>query len=220
MGKNKNDLIPASTRTETALDMAAFVGSVIPWIGGPVSNVLSGISAGRKFTRIREVLEGLVEDLKEFKSKVSEEYVKTEDFEDLLEQTLKRAAEERIDEKRRIYRKFLIDAIEFPGEQYDEQLRFLRSFEKLQLDHLKIIHALSKEPDPNPNMTGSPKKTLRNRLPDMPENRIEELINQLNDMRLTNLTSLKVMMKGRGAENLRHFVTPYGQRFLKYITEA
>jgi len=220
MGEGKNDLIPASTRSETALDMAAFVGSAIPWIGGPVSNVLGGYSAGRKFARVREVLEGLVEDLKEFKSTVSEEYVKTEDFEDLLEQILKRAAKERVDEKRRIYRNFLIDAIEFPGEPYDEQVRLLRTFEELQLDHFRIIHALSREPDPKPNMMGSPNQTLRSRLPDMPENRIEELINQLNDMRLTNLTSLKVMMTGHGAENLRHSITPYGQRFLKYITEA
>jgi hypothetical protein len=146
--------------------------------------------------------------------------VKTEDFEDLLEQILKRAAQERVDEKRRIYRNFLSNAIESPGEQYDEQLRLLRTFEELQLDHLRIIHALSKDPNPNPNMMGSPNQTLRSRLPDMPQERIEEMVNQLNDMRLTNLTSLKVMMTGHGAENLQHSITQFGKRILKYIKEV
>jgi hypothetical protein len=51
--------------------------------------VLGGISSHRKLTRVREVLQGFAEDLRSFKSDVSEEYVKTEDFEELLEETLR-----------------------------------------------------------------------------------------------------------------------------------
>ena len=50
------ELSPISSNTETALDIAALVGSAVPWIGGPVSNVLGGISLGRKLKRVREVL--------------------------------------------------------------------------------------------------------------------------------------------------------------------
>jgi hypothetical protein len=220
MPENRKDLIPATTKTETALDVAAFVGSAVPWIGGPVSNVLSGMSLGRKFARVREVLEGLTSDLSDFKSEVSEKYVKTEDFEELLEQTLKRAADERNEEKRQIYRYFLTNAIESPGEPYDEQIRFLRTLEELQPDHLKVLRALSKPPDPDPGMMGSPDQTLRQRLPDLEGKRIEELITQLNDLRVTNMTSLKTMMTGRGAADLRHSITSYGQRFMQYIVET
>lgn len=220
MPEDSKDLIPATTKAETVLDVAAFVGSAVPWIGGPVSNVLSGMSSGRKFARVREVLEGLTSDLSDFKSEVSEEYVKTEDFEELLEQTLKRSADERNEEKRQIYRSFLTNAIESPGEPYDEQIRFLRTLEELQPDHLKVLRALSKTPDPDPGMMGSPNQTLRQRLPDLEEKRIEELITQLNDLRVTNMTSLKTMMTGRGAADLRHSITSYGQRFMQYIVEA
>lgn len=220
MPEDSKDLIPATTKAETVLDVAAFVGSAVPWIGGPVSNVLSGMSSGRKFARVREVLEGLISDLSDFKSQVSEEYVKTEDFQELLEQTLKRSADERNEEKRQIYRSFLTNAIESPGEPYDEQIRFLRSLEELQPDHLKVLRALSKTPDPDPGMMGSPNQTLRQRLPDLEEKRIEELITQLNDLRVTNMTSLKTMMTGRGAADLRHSITSYGQRFMQYIVEA
>ena len=220
MPEDSKDLIPATTKAETALDVAAFVGSAVPWIGGPVSNVLSGMSSGRKFARVREVLEGLTSDLSDFKSEVSEEYVKTEDFEELLEQTLRRSADERNQEKRQIYRSFLTNAIESPGEPYDEQIRFLRTLEELKPDHLKVLRALSKTPDPDPGMMGSPNQTLRQRLPELEEKRIEELITQLNDLRVTNMTSLKTMMTGRGAADLRHSITSYGQRFMQYIVEA
>jgi len=219
MPEDSKDLIQATTKAETVLDVAAFVGSAVPWIGGPVSNVLSGMSSGR-IARVREVLEGLISDLSDFKSEVSEEYGKTEDFEELLEQTLERSADERNEEKRQIYRSFLTNAIESPGEPYDEQIRFLRTLEELQPDHLKVLRALSKTPDPDPGMMGSPNQTLRQRLPDLEEKRIEELITQLNDLRVTNMTSLKTMMTGRGAADLRHSITSYGQRFMQYIVEA
>jgi hypothetical protein len=155
-----------------------------------------------------------------FKSEVSEKYVKTEDFEELLEQTLKRVADERNEEKREVYRVFITEAIESPGESYDEQIRFLRTLEELQPDHLRVLRALSQSPDPNPGMMGSPNQTLRRRLTELEEARISDLISQLNDLRVTNLTSLKVMMTGLGAEDLRHSITLYGQRLLRYIGEA
>ena len=219
MNDDHVQIVPA-TKAETALDIAAFVGSAIPWIGGPVSNVLSGLSLGRKLSRVREVLEGLTTELADFKAEASENYVKTEEFEELLEQTLKRVAEERNEEKRQIYRNFLTDAIESPGEPYDEQIRFLRILEELQPDHLRLLRALSQVPNTNPGMMGSPNQTLRRRLPEFGEDRITDLVAQLNDLRVTNLTSLKVMMTTQGAEDLRHSMTAYGKRFLSYIVTA
>lgn len=217
MGKKKDEIVTVETKTETVLDVASFVSSTVPWIGSPVSNVLSGISFGRKLNRVREVLEGLTVDLQNFKSEVSEEYVKTEEFEELLEKTLRMAAEEHNEEKRRIYREFLTDAVKSPIESYDEQLRFLRSLEELQSEHIFVIRALMEEPQATNAIMGSPGQTMARRLPEIPRDRIEELVNQLNDLRITNLTSMRVTMTGRGAEDLRHSITEYGKRFVKFI---
>ena len=219
MTDGQKDLVPASTKAETTLDIASFVGSAVPWIGGPVSNVLSGMSLGRKLGRVSEVLEGVASDLADFKSDVSEQYVRTEEFEDLLEQTLRRAGEERSEEKRRMYRAFLSGAIESPGEPYDEQIRMLRTFDELQPDHLRLLKALSKRPDREPGMIGSPIQTLRERLPEFDNARVEELVAQSNTMRVTKLGTLQVMMTGRGAADLRSAITEYGQRLLNYISE-
>jgi hypothetical protein len=211
--------LPSSTRGELALDAAAVISSAVPWIGGPVSAVLSGMSVGRKFDRVREVLDGLATDLKDVKSELSEQYVKTEEFQELLEKTLLKAADERSEEKRNIYRQFLTDVIQSPCKSYDEQIRFLRTLEEVQPDHIRILMALAQAPDNRDGFSGSPSATLSERLPQMSKQRIADLVSQVNDLRITNLTSLNTMMTYRGAQDLRHSITSYGQRFLKFIVD-
>ena len=46
----------------------------------------------------------------------------------------------------------------------------------------------------------------------------EELINPLNDMRAINLTSLTTMMTWSGAQRLQSSITPYGKRFLAFVS--
>lgn len=212
-----NSEIVLSTRVDTALDVISFVASAVPWVGGPISNVLSGYSGKRKMDRVAEVMEGFATQLHDFKSKESEEYVKTEEFEELLENTLRRAADERSQEKRLIYRAFLVDSIKCPGQSYNDQIRFLRALEELQPDHLSILVALGQEPVPTSGMMGSPLQTLTDRLEGFTEGHIKELVEQLNAMRLTKLTSLHVMMTASGAQDLQRTVTAFGQHFLQFL---
>jgi hypothetical protein len=213
---NKHDLLPDS-KDDKVLDIAAIFASAAPWIGGPVSAVVSGMSIKRKFDRVREVLEGLASDLRDFKSQASENYVKTDEFQELLENALLKAADERNETKRAMYRLFLTDIVRSPGSPYDEQIRFLRTLGELQSDHLRIIKAISEQPDIRDGFSGSPSATLKERLPDMDATRIADLVAQLNDMRITKLISLNTMMTFRGAQDLRNTITPYGQRLLTYI---
>jgi hypothetical protein len=211
------DLVPARGPGDVPLDVAAVVTGAIPWLGGSISSVIGGISAGRKYERVRHVLNGVVEDLRDFKSKASEEYVRTEDFEELLEKTLNQVSEERSEEKRKLYRAFLTEAIASPGKPYDEQVRFLRTLDEIQPDHLRIIKALSQPPEGGSGISGSPSNTLSLRLPDMPKERIGDLVGQLNDLRVIGMTSLNTMMTFHGAQDLRHSILPYGKRLLAYI---
>lgn len=221
MSGERSGLPSKSSGTEIALDITSFISSAVPWIGGPVSNVLSGVSFGRKINRVKEILEGIANDLHNFKSEVSEQYVKTEEFEELLENALRNAAKERSEEKRRIYKAFIVGAIKSPGQPYDDQIRFLRILEEIHGDHIKVLQALNQSPDltrVRHGLSGSPIQTLTERLRDMDRNIIEDTINQLNDLRLTDLTSLKTMMTASGAQQLEHSITPLGKRFLAFIT--
>lgn len=219
MTAEEKDIVLSNSGAEIALDIVSFVSSAVPWIGGPISNVLSGVSYGRKLSRVKEVLYGVAEDLRELKSEGSHVYVKTEDFEELLERTLRQAADERNEEKRLIYGAFLTDAIKSPGEPYEEQIRFLRVLEGLQGDHIRILKACMQKPERTGGMIGSQGQTLSRRIPELTSNRIEDLVTQLNDLRITKLTGMRTMMTAQGAEDLRHAVTPFGQRFVRYLVK-
>src|SRR5437667_8877115 len=82
-----------TTNQERALDVAAALISVVPWLGGPVSQVLSGISIERRMDRVKEVLDGLAQDLRDFHSEASENYVRSDEFQEVSERTLRQAAD-------------------------------------------------------------------------------------------------------------------------------
>ena len=67
---------------------------------------------------------------------------------------------------------------------------------------------------------GSFGQTLKRRLPELSEERIEDLVSQLRDHRIVNLGSLKTAMTAHGAEDMTHGLTPFGQRFVRYIQGA
>src|SRR5262249_50087884 len=126
----------------------------VPILAGAVSNVLSGWSQKRRFQRIREVLGRLEAQLARVRDQVREDYIRSDEFEDLLDQTLRRVATERQEAKRRLYAAFLASAVTSPGEPYHEQLRFLRTVEELQPDHIRVIRAMLQDPGPAPPGTG------------------------------------------------------------------
>ncbi|MCX6830138.1 MAG: hypothetical protein NT002_12810 [candidate division Zixibacteria bacterium] len=217
---NNDQIIPAEESGDEALEIISFISSAVPYIGGPVSNIISGALTKRKLARIREFLLGLASDLKEFKSTVTEEYVKTDEFEELLETTLHKVAEERNEQKRQIFRSFLEEAIKSPGESYDEQRRFIHILEQLQDAHIALMKVIIQTPDPNPpGITGSIGQTLQRRLPNIPREKIVELLSQLKDLRLAMLADPNMMLTPHGAEDLRSGLTDYGRRFLKYLKQ-
>ena len=205
-------------RTDRAIAATAVLVSLVPWLGGAVSNVVSGYGQTRKLDRIHELLDGLASRLSNFESDVAQEYVKTEDFEELLERTLRRAADERNADVRSLYLEFIHRAIVKPGDEYDDQVEGLRAIGTLRGIHVSVMRALREEPSPDSDrkFSGSPSQTLQTRT-GLSSDRIEAAVRRLNDLRLTNLEGLKVMMTGRGSESRQHTVTPLGRRVLGYI---
>lgn len=209
--------LPAE-RTEKALDAAAIVASFTPVVGGAISSVLGGMSQSRKFNRVVGMLKGLSDSLAEMRSEVDEDYVRTEDFEDLLEQTLRKVADERSDEVRELYRKFLLHAMAAPGDPYDDQVLVLKALEHIRVPHLVVLRAVAAPPSPDAHrkFMGSPIQTLRERT-GLSDAEVKAAVQILNDVRLTNLTTLSVMMTGLGSESLQGSVTTLGLKALEYV---
>jgi hypothetical protein len=62
--------------------------------------------------------------------------------------------------------------------------------------------------------------TLRRRLPDMPEERIADLVAQFNDHHVLNIGGLQTMMTAHGAEDMRHTLAPLGKRLVTFLKDA
>jgi hypothetical protein len=219
MKDGPKDILPSMTRDEKIIEAVGTVSSLAPLLGGPLSSILIGISGDRRFDRARKMIIELAERLGDVEAE-REAFVRSEDFEDLLIETLQRVAAERDEGKRRAYRNILLHAIRDAGQSYDETLRFLRVLEQLQPDHIEILRAYDAEPgEANTGIGGSRRHTLGNRLPEMSAEHIDDLVLQLEDLRLTT-GSLQGLVTGPSAVNLRPLITSFGQRFLTYVVEA
>jgi|CXWL01.1.fsa_nt_gi hypothetical protein len=209
--------IPKDPTKDKIIDLIAIVTSAAPALGGPISAILSGYVTRRKFERMSDAITTLAEILQGFKNEASEAYVATEDFEDLLDNTLRRIATERAEAKRILLRNFLAVSIRECNSNYDDLERILRIVDQMQPDHLIILHALDQAPSSDNGISGSPRQTLRSRIPSFDDSHIKDLVEQLNDLRITNLTSLGTMMTARGAQELSAYITPIGRKVMKYL---
>jgi len=213
------ELLPALDPVVERLEGAAFVASAIPVVGGIVNDVLGGWARERQMKNMREVVHELDRQIIAMQTELREEYIQSEEFADLVDQTLRRAALERHEEKRRLYALFLLGAIQNPGEPYDEQLRFLRTIELLQSDHVRIMKAmLAPSAVDFRQRSGAAIHTFRRRLPDISPERLEDLCEQLtSELRLARLDNQSLNTRMSDAENLSGFFTRYGKRLLVYI---
>lgn len=218
------DIVPSMTRGEKVLETISTLTSVVPIVGGVASNILTGLSGDHRFERVRTFLLELADRVRDDEAE-HETFIRSEDFEDLLVETSQRVWAERSEEKRRLYRDFLVDVVNHPeAEPYDERLRFLRVLERVQEAHVEVLRAVLQEPDPSPSFSmGSMSHVLLNRLgwgeDEAAKSRLADLTQQMGDLRIISGPP-GGMMTAAGAENTRAIVTPFGQRLTRFIEEA
>ena len=200
-------------------ELGALYASVVPVFGGAVSQVLSAWSAERRYERVRDVLRGVAHDLALFKGTVREEYIRSDEFADLLDQTLRRVVTERSEAKRQLYRGLLAAAATGATDTYDEQLHVVQVIDALQGAHISVLRAILEEPPKGPDegISGSFLDTLKRRLPGFTEQRIVDLVGQLNSQHVANIGSLHSMMTWRGAQDMRGTLLPLGKRLVAYL---
>lgn len=215
--QHEKDILPVSTPTERNLEIASAFATFTPLLGGVFSNVLSGIATDRQFERVREFVLRLSARLDELSAE-QEEYVRTEDFQEIVGETMRRVWSERSEEKRRAYGDFLLGIIESPGGDYDEQLEFLRLVEQLHPDFIRFIEAMRQPRPPDHDSTmGGPIVALHERLPDLSDDRLREIADRLNAMGLTSLPSLGTIMSR--VPDLNAYFSPMGHRFVSFLVD-
>jgi len=201
-------------------EVLSIIASAIPYLGGPISNILNGATNKRKYTRIVSFLNDFMQDYKDFQVEINEEYIKTEDFEELLENTLTKVADERNEEKRNLYKSYLKNVMKTVDDTYDDKFHILKVLEQLRFGHILIIKAIIQEPDPKlQGLSRSIGMTLKKRVPELDREQIKLHCSQLQDMKITKFPDLNLGMTADGAQNLQQGLTNWGQKIIKYILE-
>jgi hypothetical protein len=134
------------------METVAALSSLVPLVGSAVSQVLSGLATDQRLARVDEVLRFLSARVNET-SIFSKEYLETEEFRDLLEQTLRQAYHEHHGEKRRLYGRLLLELVTAAREPYDERRRFLRTLDDIQVGQIPLLKSIL-EHESLPRATG------------------------------------------------------------------
>jgi len=190
----------------------------VPWLTEPVIESIREISDHRRLTRIQGIFEQLIANLADFKSELSELYVKTPGFKSILSQVVRMAADEPLEEKRAIYTVFLTDAIVSPLESTERQLRLVNILRELKTDHVRLLGALAEIPASQAPHAQSPLQMLQSRVPDIPRDRLEGLLRQMTDLDIIGITDWSAAVPG-GPEEVRKSMTAIGQRLIQLVAE-
>ncbi len=145
MDSNRKSADTLEAALETAAGLTTLLGlkgPIAATVGGFLGQLFEGAATDRKIQRLDETLAILKEEL-EGVAELQAEYVRTEDFEDLTEKALRQAVDERHEEKRRLYARFIAGLARSEPASYDERRQQLRSLEELQLRHVDVLRTLA-----------------------------------------------------------------------------
>ena len=87
-------------KAEIIQSVANALVAAIPFVGGSVNSLINDYHTGRKLSRLRVFYKNLQSDFEKLKSEVNQEYISSDDFLDVFEETAKKIVSERIEEKK------------------------------------------------------------------------------------------------------------------------
>ncbi len=205
-----------TTASDKVVDAVSALAAMIPILGGPISNVLAGLVNDRKFERVGEVLSGLARQIRTLSAE-SETFVKSVDFEDLMDQTLRQVARTRHRKKRDLYRDVLVGVIQRPSFGFDELETLMRTMDQVQVEHLLALDALVRGEE------GEPPLALGGE-----EGTVEAEIGQSHEVTTRLLEELQGMgllenvapLPSSGKRSTIWRATGYGKRFRGFVLDT
>lgn len=216
------ELIPA-TKRERFAELVAIVSSAAPWIGGPVAEIIGGAATNLKIQRVTQFVKDVLDHVEALHTKATEEFVRSEDFVDILEKTAQAVADERQEKKRDLFANYILNNISHPEISYDRRLKCLQLLKQVDTRHIDLLMVLLRRPTPQESSMSmsAPSTTIERRAPHLRDN-LTAIIHETNTLGLTSIRDnyLNMNMTGGGAANLGHAVTPLGNELLMFISRV
>ena len=210
---------------EGILRGVAVISGMAPGPGQAISAYISGKLSDIDRRRLEELMDSTVDEMARTSRRLNLEFLKKDDFADLSREIGEKVIRERNADKRKFYRNILLGAVLSQDiDPYDEAMKYSRTLEALQPVHVHVLRAVSIEiPERElwnrDGIGGFMMGELKKRLPELPETQITEILEDLNNERLTKfrIDSLMLGMSGSSAANLRTRVTEYGHKFVGFV---
>jgi len=203
--------------------------SLYPFGGGAVASLINDYIPESREKRTIEFLTKVAEDLDRLKDRVDIEYLKSDEFEYLFQKAWRVALEHYQEEKIEGFRAILLNSVIQKQATADEKDLFINILNELTGYHFEMLKVFQDPIEWNrkngdkvkvaPMMT-SLNQILRQCFPEWNEERIVIIIDDLHMKKLSKISSdrIKTMITGGGIEKLNNVLTPFGRRFIDYVT--
>ena len=204
--------------------------AAIPYVGGSIASLIGDYQAKRKHERLEHFFNSLQVDLNNLQEKINNEFISTDDFLDVFEETSKKIVNERTEEKRLAFKNILLNAIISKDITYDRVEEFLRLLERLRPDHILFLSIFNdplkfnlEQGKPVSNGGGfstSIKQIMKQLLPNWEEAKILDVTSDLENERLLKdfVRNYGAIMTDRGINHLEGKLTDKGLQFYDLIT--
>lgn len=211
-------LLPEPTGFDHILRSLEAASSVL----GPVAtSAIRGFMTPRRLGRLEAAIKVFDAEFLSLVDEIAEDYVASEEFEDLAIEAFERIVRERDDEKVRIYGRILAGMAAAPDKQYDLKLDVLRAVEQLHPIHIRMIRVCWWAPTEQVSYSSgitSHLETLQNRLQEPDRVQVEEAIKRLQDLRIFDESAgWPTQTSDSPGVDFRTVFTRFGESFVSFL---
>ena len=198
-----------------AIGLAAL--SAVPIAGGTLATLISEYVPRQKQVRLVRFVEELGERMRAEQDRVDQEFVRTEEFQTMVEDVLDRVQQRRNEDKFQYWADLIAGVARADRPPRADRDRLVETLDRLRLSHLRLLHIVATTTKGRPDLyAGGISDTLTWKMPDTP---IGEIRRDWDDLARESVLGgyPSGVMTASGAGNLAAHVTPYGQQFIRLL---
>jgi len=202
--------------------------SGIPIIGEPINSLVNDYIPNKKLTRLLDFTKQLSQNIERFKDEIDKEFVKTDEFAYLFEQTYKLVLENYQKEKLDSLLALLVNSLRGRDLKADTTEYYLKKIETLSPLHLSLLRFLSFPVDCFAELGIKPEdikdhdfsRTLQAYFRDVPLDVLKGVFGDLYQMGFTNTdrSIFGTLTAGSGVGIISGRLSSLGKDFMKFCT--
>lgn len=216
MSPDPDELDQGSAR-DNALTVGMAGLQAVPVIGGILATFISELVPRRKQERLVEFVKGLQAEFEAEQDRIDGEFVRTRDFDRMVEDVLDRVQTVRNEDKLGYWAALLagLSTTGRPGPS--DRQRMIETLDRLTHAHLRLLHVVATTNVPPPGLYAGPvSATLSWKMPYVPEDEARQLWTDLNREDLLP-DYPRGLMTAQGAGNLSGRMTDRGREFVRLL---